>query len=116
MENCGALNSEATTATAKWNCVLSKVKITHSNITNVHIKLSTGRLNAPYDGALGLTKLTDNGIEVSTTQTWTQALCIRYNSTYLNTSAKQTKILTHEIGHALSMAHCTTSSHTCRMQ
>lgn len=86
------------------------------NISNTHIKLSTGRLNAPYGGALGLTKLTNNGIEVSTTQTWSQALRIRYNSPYLNTSARKTKILTHEIGHALSMANYTTSLHTCRMQ
>ena len=91
-------------------------KYVEMNISNTHIKLSTGRLNAPYDGALGLTKLTNNGIEVSTTQTWTQALCIRYNSPYLNTSARKTKILTHEIGHALSRAHCTTSSHTYRIQ
>ena len=91
-------------------------KYVEMNISNTHIKLSTGRLNAPYNGALGLTKLTNNGIEVSTTQTWSQALCIRYNSLYLNTSARKTKILTHEIGHALSMANYTTSLHTCRMQ
>lgn len=100
----------------QWNGVSSKVKIAHSNIGNAHIKLSTGRLSPPYAGALGLTKLTANGIEVSTTQRWNQALCIRYNSTLLNTAAKRTKTLTHEVGHALSMGHCKSSAHSCRMQ
>lgn len=116
MENYGATNSEATTAIAQWNGVSSKVKITHSNVSNSHIKLSTGRLAPPYDGALGLTKLTNGSLEVSTTQTWSHALCIRYNSPYLNTTAKKIETLTHEIGHALSMAHCTSTAHNCRMQ
>lgn len=116
MENYGTVTSEAQTAIAQWNGVSSKVKISHSNVSSAHIKLSLGRLSPPTDSSLGITKLTNSGVAVGTSQKWTNALCIRYNSKYLNTTAKKIETTTHEIGHALSMAHCKNFSHSCRMQ
>lgn len=117
MENYSTPTSEAKNAIAQWNGVSSKVKITNSNVSNAHIKLSIGRLSPPTSGDLGLTKLmTTNDVQVSANQRWTHALCIRYNSPYLNTTAKKTATLTHEVGHALSMAHCTSTSHSCIMK
>lgn len=117
MENYSMPTTEAKNAIAQWNGVSGQVKITNSNVSNAHIKLSIGRLSPPTSGDLGLTKLmTTNDVQVSTSQRWTHALCIRYNSPYLDTTAKKTATLTHEVGHALSMAHCTSASHSFIMQ
>ncbi|MCR5700688.1 MAG: hypothetical protein K6G76_00905 [Lachnospiraceae bacterium] len=102
----GEYNYEAIESIAQWNGVSSKVKITKSKkVPNANILLSIGKVDSPKSGQLGLTSYYLNKKNVNNDKVWDKAICVRYNNNYDYRAHYATTV--HEIGHALSLAHCT---------
>lgn len=104
--------SEATTAVAQWNNVSSKVSLRKAaSGTLPNINISAGVLSPPNDSDLGMTTMYKAGKAVAVISTWDSATCIRYDnpkkfSNVIFAPTQKIATTTHEIGHALSMAHC----------
>lgn len=110
------------TALAQWNNVSSKVKLTYTT-TSSTAKIVTHfqNTNAPTAGLLGQmvpykTWTSSSGTLAGVSDVWVKALVYQYKSSYLDTTVKQTATATHEIGHALSIAHPTTTDNTAIMR
>lgn len=104
----GASSSEATTAIAQWSGIVDTVSfVKSSEVLNHQLTVSPGLLEPPTAGEYGLTSLYRNNTLLSTTNfTWDKAICVRYNNDDFATFAQKTATTAHEIGHALSLAHC----------
>ena len=113
-------------AAVQWGNVTSKAKLTRSNAT------SNGRLTAnvithfnstapPTSGALGVmypykTWNGTSGSSANSNDRWVKAIVYQYKSSLLNTDAKRIATSTHEFGHALSVAHPSSSNTTAVMR
>lgn len=122
----GGSSSIAKTAASQWNGVSSKVSLTYTSATDKYG--SKGNIityfdssNAPTAGALGYTYVYKSWTGLSgsigtTSDRWVKAVVYQYKSSYLDTTTKKTHTATHELGHALSVAHPNSSSTNAVMQ
>lgn len=118
----GGSSSIASTASSQWNGVSSNASYTYSSATDQYG--STARVITYFDiytsanaGELGLTipYKSYTGIsasEATTNGTWVKAVVYQYKATELDTTTKKIATASHELGHALSVAHPTTSNGT----
>ena len=109
----GQYSSEASTAIAQWSRIDSNVSfVKSSELLDHELTISPGVINSTTANNLGMTTFYRNGTQISPTMivnanvVWDKAVCVRYNSDLLDTFEKKTATTTHEIGHALSLAHC----------
>lgn len=96
--------NEAKKAIAQWNGISSKVKIRQTNSVKANIVLSLGKGKAPQKGLLGQAIPYNGNKIVGSTSRWTKVICLRYKTSGTITNHYATTV--HEIGHALSLAHC----------
>lgn len=122
----GGNSTIANTAASKWNGVSPKVKLTYSSATSTYG--STANIitycdsdNSPTSGALGITYPYKSWTGTSATsatpnEKWVKAIIYQYKTPYLNSSEKRIATATHELGHALSIAHPPASNTTAVMR
>ena len=112
----GSNRSIAQTAVAQWNGKSSRAGISSASPTNP--RRVTTRFNAhrpPTSGALGLmSPFKSGGARASTSERWATATVYQYTNSLLNTTAKRTATATHELGHALSVAHPPSTNSTAQ--
>ncbi|MBX8943542.1 MULTISPECIES: hypothetical protein [Lysinibacillus] len=108
-------SSIATTAASQWNGASSKASYTYSSGSNQYgstaqVVTHFNSINAPLSGDLGVmypykTWTGTSATSATLSDTWVKAMVYQYKTTLLDTDTKRTATATHEMGHALSMAH-----------
>ncbi len=99
------LELEAKNSVNQWNGITPYVNIKKGDISTAQIILDMGRMDPPSPGKLGKTLFVGaDGNNVKTSDRWVKALCIRFN--FDGTKENKYATTVHEIGHALSLAHC----------
>ncbi|WP_017687199.1 hypothetical protein [Paenibacillus sp. PAMC 26794] len=111
----GGSSSIASTASKQWNGVSSKVSLTYSSATNQYGSTAnivtyfnsdpppmTGDFGVmyPYKSWTGT-----SASPASVDDIWVKASAFQYTNSQLNDTTKRTATATHELGHALSIAH-----------
>lgn len=114
------------TALSQWNNVSSKVSLTYTTATDTYgssanIVTYFDTSNPPTAGLLGemipYKSWTGTSASVgSTSDRWVKAVVYQYKNSSLDTTTKKTATATHEIGHALSVAHPSSSNTTAVMR
>lgn len=122
----GSSTSITKTSLAQWNGRSSKVALTYTTSTNsygstANIVTYFDTSNPPTAGLLGqmipYKSWTGTSASVgSTSDRWVKAVVYQYKSSSLNTTTKKTATATHELGHALSVAHPPQSNTTAVMR
>lgn len=107
----------ADTAIAQWKNVSSKVTISSPSPYNSRvIQTRFDSHQAPTYGDLGVAQYYNGTTRVNNTQRWNRAVVYQYKSSLLNTTIKKTATATHEVGHALSVAHAPKDSTAIMLQ
>jgi hypothetical protein len=122
----GSSSSISSTAASQWNGVSSNVSLTYTSASNLYgstadIVTHFDNTSPPTSGALGRTYpykswTGTSGSLGGTTDTWVKAIVYQYTNSSLNTTTKKTHTATHELGHALSVAHPSSTSTNAVMQ
>lgn len=102
----------------RWNGVSSNVKLTEVSNPNVYniILISSDYLNPPTAGLLGRTSLYWSQTPVTTSGTWNRVYCYQYKNLSWPSNRSKNNTISHEVGHALSIAHAPSSNSTAIMR
>lgn len=116
----GGDSSIVRTAASQWNGVSSKAGLTYSSATDkyglkANIVTYANSHSSPTAGLLGQTipyksYTGTSATPASVKDRWVKAIVYQYKTSNLNTTAKKIHTMTHEFGHALSVAHPSNSS------
>ena len=122
----GGSSSIADIAVSQWNGISSKVKLTPSNATGpygltANIITYFDSHDAPTAGSLGITYPFSSWTGASANlasvnDRWVKVVVYQYKNSLFSDSNQKIATATHELGHALSVAHPSNSSIDAVMQ